>query len=182
MAVNVFEPYTNPVSGETFQCLSADESAYIMRWAVQPGGYVPFEHIHLQQDEIFHIHQGSLRVLIEGEEQVAQAGETLVVPQGKRHIAFNQGDGVLDCTVEFRPGLDYLKVAQCVAGLLQDGDYDKHGAINIPKMGYFLKHMNCQSMTRPTSIPAPVFGLALFVFHMTGVFRGWKKIYRRYTE
>ncbi len=87
----------------------------------------------------------------------------------------------MQCIVEFRPGLDTLTAFQCFAGLTIDGEYDEKGRINIPKMGFFLKLMNCQAMTRPTNIPAPLFGLALNVFYMLGRLRGWKNDFVRYT-
>ncbi len=181
MAINVFEPFTNPVSGETFRCLSFDEQAYVMEWTVQPSGYVPFEHIHLRQDEVFYIKQGEVRFLIGGEQAILRAGETVTVTKGQRHIAFNNQNTVLQCIVEFRPGLDTLTGFQCFAGLTIDGEYDKKGRISVPKMGFFLKYMDCQAMTRPTNIPAPLFGIALNAFYIVGRFKGWKDDFVRYT-
>ncbi len=181
MAINVFEPFTNPVSGETFKCLSSDEQAYVFEWTVQPAGYIPFEHVHLQQDEVFHVKQGEVKFLIGGEQVIVRAGETATVKIGQRHIAFNNQNSIMQCIVEFRPGLDTLTGFQCFAGMTIDGEYDKQGRINIPKMGFFLKLMNCQAMTRPTNIPAPVFGLALNVFYMFGRLRGWENDFMRYT-
>ncbi len=86
----------------------------------------------------------------------------------------------MQCIVEFRPGLDTLTAFQCFAGLTIDEEYDEKGRINIPKMGFFLKLMNCQAMTRPTNIPAPVFGLALNFFYMLGRLKGWKSDFVRY--
>ena len=64
MAIDLYQSFTNPVTKETFRCLSSTEEAYVMEWIVQAEGYVPFEHIHLHQDEIFHVQQGEIRVLI----------------------------------------------------------------------------------------------------------------------
>ncbi len=50
----------------------------------------------------------------------------------------------------------------------------------IQKMGFFLKPMKGQAITGPTSIPAPVFGLALIMYLM-GLIRGWKQDFVRYT-
>lgn len=181
MAIDIFQPFTNPIAGETFQCLSFDEAAYVMEWTVQPEGYVPFEHVHLRQDEVFHIQQGELRLLIEGKEVIARAGTSVTVPKGKRHVAFNNNGEILKCIIEYRPGLDHLKMFQCFAGLTLDKDYDERGKINIPKMGFFLKHMKCQAIARPTSIPAPIFGLALNIFYLMGIINGWKQEFVRYT-
>jgi len=47
MAIDLYQPFTNPVTKETFRCLSCTDEAYAMEWIVQPEGYVPFEHIHV---------------------------------------------------------------------------------------------------------------------------------------
>ncbi len=62
-----------------------------------------------------------------------------------------------------------------------DKDYDKRGQINIPKMGYFTKKMNAQCITRPTSIPAPLFKMAINLFYVMGIVLGWNKLYTKYT-
>lgn len=171
MTIDVYQPFTNPISGETFKCLSFDEQAYVMEWTVQPSG----------QDEVFHVKQGEIKFLVDGEKVIVKAGKTFTVAKGKRHIAYNNQNSIMQCIVEFRPGLDTLTVFQCFAGLTIDGEYDKKGRINIPKMGCFLKQMNCQAMTLPTNIPAPVFGLALNVFYMLWRLKGWKNDFVRYT-
>ncbi len=179
MPIDVFKPITNPVTGETFRCLAADESAYVEEWTVQPGGYVPFEHIHLCQDEIFHIKSGEARFVIEGKEIIGKAGESVTVAKGHRHIAFNNKNEILQCIVEYRPGLDSLIFAQCFLGLILDGYYDKHGSPSIPRMGYCIK--GCKALTRPTNIPAAVFDIVINLFYFAGKVLGWKKLYKKYT-
>lgn len=83
MPTNIYKPITDLISGETFRCISSDEKAFVMEWTVQPHGYVPFEHIHLNQDEIFEIQEGEMNVLIDGKEYIGRAGDTIVVPKGK---------------------------------------------------------------------------------------------------
>lgn len=179
MPIDVFKPITNPVTGETFRCLAVDENAYIEEWTVPPVGYVPFEHIHLRQDEILHVKSGEARFVVEGKEIIAKAGETITVAKGERHIAFNDKNETLQCVVEYRPGLDSLLIAQCFLGLILDGEYDQHGGPSIPKMGYFIK--GCEALTRPTNIPAPVFKQVINLFYLKGKVLGWKKLYKKYT-
>ena len=57
MAIDLYQPFTNPITRETFRCISSTEAAYTMEWTLYPGGYVPFEHVHVSQDETFHIQQ-----------------------------------------------------------------------------------------------------------------------------
>jgi Cupin domain len=74
MAVNIYEPCINPVTGETFRAISFTPESFTMQWTVYPKGYVPFEHIHLNQDEVFYIQKGELRIVINGKEHIGGAG------------------------------------------------------------------------------------------------------------
>lgn len=182
MAIDLYQPFTNPITKETFRCLSCTADAYVMEWTVQPEGYVPFEHIHVAQDEIFHVQQGEIRVVVNRREQIGGAGQTLTVPRGMRHIAYNNSPKTLVCIVEYKPGLDISKSFQCFSGLTCDGDvYGSYG-INIPKMMYFMKRMNIQAVARPANVPALMFGLLMNLFYMYGSIAGWEKLYKKYTE
>jgi len=182
MAIDLYQPFTNPITKETFRCLSMTDDAYVMEWVVAPKGYVPFEHIHVSQDEIFHVQQGEIRVLINRQEQIGGAGQTVSVPRGIRHIAYNHTSKALVCVVEYRPGLDISKFFQCFGGLTCDGDvYGRYG-INIPKMMYFMKRANTKVLARPSSVPGPVFDLLMHTFYVFGTLAGWEKLYKRYTE
>jgi quercetin dioxygenase-like cupin family protein len=172
MAIDLYQPFTNPVTKETFRCLACTEEAYVMEWIVAPEGYVPFEHIHVTQAEIFQVRQGEIRVLIAGREQIGTAGQTVTVPRGTRHIAYNNSSETLVCIVEYRPGLDISRSFQCFGGLTCDGDVDGRYGINIPKMMYFMKKMNLQASARPASLPAPVFELLKNIFYMYGSLAG----------
>jgi quercetin dioxygenase-like cupin family protein len=182
MAIDLFKGFSNPVTGERFRCLSFSRDAFVCEFIVLPKGGVPFEHIHLNQDEIFHVVSGEILLVIDGVEKIGKTGDTIVVPKGKSHIAYNNSSDTLRCIVEYRPGLDNYMFFQCFAGLTIAGDYDKKGQINIPKMLYFTKLMRAQCISRPTSIPAPVFRLALEVCYVVGGLRGWKRFFEEYTS
>ena len=153
-----------------------------MEWTVQPGGYVPFEHVHLYQDEIFHVWQGEIRARINGQEQVGKVGQTILVPRGTRHIAHNDGSDVLICTVEYKPGLDQFKVMQFFAGFTLDQDIGRGGLVNIPKFMYCLKKANAKALVRPSLLPEPFFRLGMNIFFMLGTIAGWEAVYRKYAD
>ena len=182
MAIDLYQSFTNPVTKETFRCLSSTEEAYVMEWIVQPDGYVPFEHIHLHQDEIFHVQQGEIRVLINHREHIGIKGQTVTVPRGVRHIAYNNSAEVLICIVEYKPGLDIFRSFQCFGGLTHDSDIDPRYGINIPKMMYFMKKMNMKALARPAYLPNPIFNLLMNIFYVTGSLAGWESLYKKYTE
>ena len=50
-----------------------------------PYGESPPLHIHRNEDEVFHILEGSMLIHIDGRESVANAGETVLAPKGIPH-------------------------------------------------------------------------------------------------
>lgn len=50
-----------------------------------PYGESPPLHIHRNEDEVFHLLEGEMRIHIDGTETVARAGETVLAPKGKPH-------------------------------------------------------------------------------------------------
>ena len=181
MAVDLYQSFTNPVTKETFRCISSTEEAYVMEWIVQPDGYVPFEHIHLHQDEIFHVQQGEIRVVINHREQFGTSGQTVTVPRGVRHIAYNYRPEKLVCIVDYKPGLDHYTTMQCFAGLTLDNEIDRRGLVNIPKIMYLLKKANAKSLPRPAFAPHAVFRLGMSFFYVLGSIMGWQVLYEKYT-
>ena len=179
--IDLYQPFTNPVTRETFRCISSTEEAFIMEWIVHPGGYVPFEHIHVNQDEIFHIQQGEMCVRVHGESRYRKAGDVLTIPRGTPHIAFNKKEEPLVCIVEYKPGLDHFRTMQCFAGLTIDCDYNKKGLVNVAKIGYMLRRENARSLTRPAFAPELFFRLGMNMFFWIGTVLGWESLYKKYT-
>lgn len=180
--IDLYQPFTNPISRETFRCTSFTEESYTMDWIVAPGGFVPFEHIHTNQDELFHVKQGELRAKVDGREHVGVAGETVIVKRGSRHIGRNEKNEALVCVVEYKPGLDCYTAFQCFAGLTIDNDMTRDGIPNPMKMLYFLRRMNAQTLARPAFIPDFLFKLLMETFYVIGTVAGWEKLYKKYTE
>lgn len=181
MAVNPYETFHNAVSGESFRCISSIDEAYIAEWIVQPSGFVPFAHTHPTQDEVFHVREGEMRVLVNGREQIVRAGQTVIVPKGAKHRASNNSNGLLVCTLEYRPGLDSYKTFQCFGGLCIDGDMTPGGIPHPLKMLYFLSKMKAQALVIPSYTPTPLFLLGMKIFLVVGTLLGWEKLYKKYT-
>lgn len=68
------------------------------------GGDLPPAHFHPSQDEHFEVTEGRLRVVIDGEERVLTAGDTLDVPRGTVH-AMTATDTGARATWQTRPAL-----------------------------------------------------------------------------
>jgi quercetin dioxygenase-like cupin family protein len=181
MPIDLYQPFTNPVTRETFRCLASTPEAYKMEWTVAPGGRVPFEHVHMYQDEVFHVQRGEMRAMVAGRPQIGRAGQVLTAPRGIRHIAFNDRDEDLVCLVEYKPGLDHYTTMQCFAGLTLDHDLDARGMVNVPKIMYLLRRANAQSLPRPAFVPPSMFRLGMEFFFRLGTLMGWQRLYTQYT-
>ena len=66
-------------------------------------GDLPPEHYHPSQDEHFEVREGSVRVIVDGEERVYGAGETFDIPALTPHQM--AGDGPAIVHWEVRPAL-----------------------------------------------------------------------------
>jgi quercetin dioxygenase-like cupin family protein len=181
MSVDPYQSFTNQVTGETFRCIASTDEVYTTEWSLRPGGFVPFEHVHVNQTETFHIQEGEMRVLINGRESVGGAGETIAIPRGARHIAYNDKAETLRCILEYKPALDSQQMFQCFAGLTLDGDINRWGIVSIPKMMYFMRKLNARAVARPSFVPGPVFSLLMWISYMIGSLAGWERLYRKYT-
>jgi len=153
-----------------------------MEWTVAPGGFVPFEHVHVAQDEIFHVERGAMRAKVNGEEKFAKVGDTLIAPRGVKHIAYNDKAEPLVCIVEYKPGLDHYTTMQCFAGLTMDGFIDNRGLVNIPRIMYLLKRFEALSLPCPAFAPEWMFRFGMEFFYRVGMVLGWESLYKKYTH
>ena len=87
-----FRPFFNPATGEwiEYTALAEDSNGALVRfnWRSMPGGVIT-EHIHPHQEERFTIKAGEAHFTLNGQELVARAGETIVVPAGAPHSEGN---------------------------------------------------------------------------------------------
>ena len=97
--VTGFRPFFNPATGEwiNYTAIAEDNDGQLVRfnWRSVPGGVIT-EHIHPHQEERFTILAGEAHFTLNGEQRIAAAGETIVVPAGVPHSEGNhQGPWVL---------------------------------------------------------------------------------------
>ncbi len=130
-----FRPFFNRATGEwiEFTAVTEDSDGQLVRfsWRSVPGGMIT-EHIHPRQEERFIITSGQARFTLDGEELVAGAGDTVVVPAGVRHSEGNPGPAEIQAVVELRPALRSKEFHEAVAGLAADGRTTPRGAPRNP--------------------------------------------------
>jgi hypothetical protein len=182
MAINVYDRCTNPITGEILKGISVTSYVFTMQWIKKAGSdHSAVPHIHINQDEIFYVNKGQLKLRIGNKERTAGPGEKIIVGRGKSHIVVNTPEE-LDITLECRPALDYEKLLQCYEGLIQDGYTDEKGAVDMRMMAYFMKKMKCRSITIPADMPLKKFKWMLHRYYLLGMTKGWISLYKKYTQ
>jgi quercetin dioxygenase-like cupin family protein len=101
------------------------EVQHVEMW-VDPGGGVS-PHIHPSMEERFNVVAGRPEFLAGRRWQVAEAGETVVVPPGTRHAFRNRGDDVAHVRCEARPPSTLQAFLEDVAGLSRAGKLTRVG-------------------------------------------------------
>ncbi|SRR6266487_4126979 len=158
-----FRPFFNPATGEwiEFTAVGEDGGEDLVRfnWRSMPGGVIT-EHIHPHQEERFIVTAGEARFTLGGEERLARAGETIVVPAGVPHSEGNPGSAEIGAVVELRPALRAREWHEALAGLAADGKTTPRGAPKNPlQLGATFWHFRHES--RATSPPIGVQNLVL---------------------
>ena len=147
--------FFNPATGEWIKFTDTADSAHgdLLRfdWRSVPGGEIT-EHVHPHQEERFTITSGAAHFTINGQGQIANAGETVVVPAGTPHSEGNQGTVDVAGVVELRPALHSKQWHEALAGLVADGHTTPRGAPKNPlQLGATFWHFRHES--RVTSPP-----------------------------
>jgi quercetin dioxygenase-like cupin family protein len=116
----------NPVTGERIEFLrtAADTGGELLEFELEltPDGRVPGAHAHPEQEERFHVLEGTMRFRLGLRTIVAEAGDTVVVPAGRVHRFANGGNGPARARVEVEPALDMEDLLCTTAELAEDGD------------------------------------------------------------
>ena len=116
----------NPVTGEriTFTKTAADTDGALLELELEltPDGKVPGAHVHPEQEERFHVLEGTMRFRLGMRTIVAEAGETVVVPAGRVHKFANGGEDTARVRVEVEPALDMEELLCTTAELAHEGN------------------------------------------------------------
>jgi len=121
----------NPVSGEriTFLQTAADTDGELLEFELEltPDGHVPGAHVHPEQEERFHVLEGTMKFRLGMRTIVAEAGESVVVPAGRVHKFANGGDGQARARVEVVPALDMEDLLCTATELAHEGNVTRKG-------------------------------------------------------
>ena len=115
---------TNSFNNETFIFSGAPDDPCQQSFDVilgegGTGGGNALGHVHPMADETFIVTSGRLKVVVAGDEQFVEAGQTITVPRGTPHWFANAGEEVMKATVSFYPPQQHVRFFRNFATLTQ---------------------------------------------------------------
>jgi len=121
----------NPVSGERIHFLqtAADTDGELLEFELEltPDGHVPGAHVHPEQEERFHVLEGTMKFRLGMRTIVAGPGESVVVPAGRVHKFANGSDAPARARVEVVPALDMEQLLETTVELAHEGRVTRRG-------------------------------------------------------
>ena len=133
----------NPVSGEKITFLETSRDTGGERLTIElelsPDGSVPGAHVHPEQEERFHVLEGTMKFRLGMKRIVAEAGDTVVVPKGRVHRFENAGDGVARARVEVVPALDMEELFETTVELAMEGNVTRSGMPKPTHLALFVR-------------------------------------------
>lgn len=101
---------TNPRTGEQVTFVGETPDALLMDVVWTRPGHRASAHVHPAMEERFTVLEGCAAFRVEGRDDLfAGAGETVTVPAGTTHLAWNPTDGPVRLRIEMRPGLRWAE-------------------------------------------------------------------------
>jgi quercetin dioxygenase-like cupin family protein len=133
----------NPVSGEKITFLETSRDTGGERLTIElelsPDGSVPGAHVHPEQEERFHVLEGTMKFRLGMRRIVAEAGDTVVVPKGRVHRFENAGHGVARARVEVLPALDMEELFETTVELAMEGNVTSSGMPKPTHLALFVR-------------------------------------------
>ena len=94
----------------------------VVDFTLAPSPHGPAPHVHDTFDEIYHVTEGTLTVLIDGEERQAPTGSTIFIPRGAVHTFVNAGDVPTRFLFLMSPGGFERCFDELAEAMLRDGE------------------------------------------------------------
>ena len=149
---------SNPVSGEritflqTADCTGGELLEFELELSAD--GHVPGAHVHPEQEERFHVLEGTMKFRLGMRTIVAAAGESVVVPAGRVHKFANGGDTPARARVEVVPALDMEQLFETTVELALEGNTNRKGMPKPLHLALFVRRYGRE--VRAPFPPAPV--------------------------
>jgi mannose-6-phosphate isomerase-like protein (cupin superfamily) len=134
-------------------------------------------HKHLKCEERFEVVHGKLGVILNGEQQTLEGGDSVTLQPGTLHTFWNAGEGEMRLITEVRPPGDLQTYWETVFGLAQDGKVNANGLPNLLQLAVAAPLADSYD----PRLPVPVTKLLVAVLGGIGRLLGYKDRYPQYS-
>jgi hypothetical protein len=149
---------------------------------IEPGAGIQTEHVHLTLEERFEVTSGTAVYIVDGEEKVARAGESVIIRAGQKHIDLWNRDGLQELRIRrlFIPSLGMQVFIETWFGCAGDNFHvDGNFELNYLQQAITAKHIDTETYLTNT----PVWLQRLVIPFMAAIARarGYKPYYEQYS-
>ena len=135
------EVYENRIQGDRFVVREGSEDTGGERLAgdlyIRPGGAVAGKHVHSYITERFEVVSGTVRLHVDGRDELARPGEVVEVRPGVVHDWWNVGEDEAHVRLEIRPAARFELMIQNLFGLANDGKTNERGVPRLLPLSLF---------------------------------------------
>src|SRR5262249_40937532 len=138
---------SNKITGETLQWAATAKDTggkYLeLSMAVLPKGLAAANHVHPNQDELFTIRKGTLKIQINNEVRLVFPGQSITVPKGTPHQWWNPSETEnLSMDIRFTPALATEDFFEQFFGLCNDDKNKPDGMFRFWQMMASVNHFD----------------------------------------
>jgi quercetin dioxygenase-like cupin family protein len=174
----------NPATGDrlTFLKTAAETGGEALEYEItfKPGGFAARDHLHPLQEERHEVLEGTLGIVVAGNERRLGPGDVEVVPVGTQHRIFTLGDDPVRMRFESRPALESEVLLETLFGLARDGKVNARGEPGLLQLSVIFRDF--ADLGRPTRPPKAVQTALLAPLAALGRARGYRSRYPEYSE
>jgi mannose-6-phosphate isomerase-like protein (cupin superfamily) len=160
-------------AGETNGDLLEYELAFV------PSGFSARDHLHPRQEERHEVLEGSLGLVVDGNDRRLAFADAVTVPPNTQHRIYPTQDAPIRARFAIRPALDSDVLLETLFGLARDGKV-KRG--NPPLLQLAVIFDEFGELGRPTTPPAIVQKLIFTPLAALGRARGYRARYPEYSR
>ena len=104
------------ILGQTYVPKHVSERLFSWHATLPAGTFVP-PHVHPTQDELVHVLDGELVILLDDGEAAARPGDLVRLPMGQSHGIFNRSDATATCLFAVEPTRRLFDLFEAIHGL-----------------------------------------------------------------
>src|SRR6185295_13901172 len=172
----------NPMIGDriVFLKTSKETNGELLQYDdfLKVDGRGPIEHFHIRQEERLEVMKGVACVLVNGQEQRLNLGDSVTIAPGTPHRWWNCGDVELQLRTAFRPAYNLERFFELIFGLARDGKTDETGSPTFLQIAVM-------STAYGIYLPQPPLFLQKLLFAVLGPIaklRGYRAWYPKYSR